>query len=907
MGTQRAGLRGRALCALSAVSALALGTLVLAPPAYASVGAPKAPTRVTATPGNGSAVVKWSAPVNDGGNAVTGYVVRSSPGSKICKTTGAETCTIRGLSNGTTYSVTVRARNKDGLGATSARATVKPGVPLAPKDARATAGNAEAKVIWTAPANNGSAIKKYTVKAIPGSKTCTVRLTTCTMRGLRNGTAYRFTVTATNARGTGAASTLSKPVTPHLKATLIITASSGSQTFGGDVPTISPEYSGFVNGDTPADLTALPTCVSGTTARSSVGKYTSSCSGAVDPKYTIVYADGTTTVDAATLTITASGGIQIFGGLLPTISAQYSGFVNGDIPADLTTLPACVSGTTSSSPVEGSYSSSCSGAVDPNYTIAYVDGTTTVDPATLTITANDGVQTLDGLVPAIAAQYAGFVNGDTSTDLTTLPTCVAGTTSSSPVGTYTSSCSGAVDPNYTIDYVNGSTTVSDGGSTVTPTLTITASGGIQIFGGLLPTISAQYSGFVNGDTPADLATLPTCISGTAGSSPVGTYTSSCSGAVDPNYTIVYVDGTTTVNPADLTISASNGSQTFGGLLATISAAYSGFVNGDTPASLTTLPTCVPGTTSSSPVLGDYLSSCSGAADPNYTINYVDGATMVGPAPLTITASNGSQTFGGLLPSISATYSGFEAGDTPADLTTLPTCLPGTTSSSPVLGTYTSSCSGAVDPNYTIVYVDGTTTVNPADLTISASNGSQTFGGLLATISAAYSGFVNGDTPASLTTLPTCVPGTTSSSPVLGDYLSSCSGAADPNYTIDYTDGTTAVDPADLTITASNGTQTFGGLLATISAKYSGFVNGDSPSDLTTLPTCLPGTTSSSPVQGTYTSSCTGAVDPNYTIIYVNGTTSVDPATSHHHRNQRDSDIRRPGAHHLGQVLGLRGR
>ncbi len=859
MGRHTAGLGGRALCVLSAVSAVALGTSVFVPPAYASVTAPRAPTQVAAAPGNGSAVVKWKAPVNNGGSAITGYLVRSTPGSKTCKTTGAKTCTIRGLKNGTNYTVTVKARNKAGLGTASVPARVKPGVPLAPRKVRAAGANARARVTWTAPASNGSPISKYTVKSIPGSKTCTGHITACTVTGLSNGTPYRFKVTATNARGTGAASVLSNKVTPHRRATLTITASSGSQTFGGSVPTISAEYSGFVNGDTTADLTTLPICVSGTTRSSPVGTYTSSCSGAVDPKYNIVYVDGTTAVDLATLTITASNGSQTFGGLLPTISAQYSGFVDGDTPVDLTSLPTCVSGTTNSSPVVGNYLSSCAGAVDPNYTIDYVDGTTTVNPATLTITASSESQIFGGLVPTISAEYLGFADFDTPADLTSLPTCVSGTTGSSPVGTYTSSCSGAAEPNYIIDYVDGSTTVTPH---FLPTLTITASNGSQAFGGLVPTVTAGYSGFVDGDTPADLTTLPTCVPGTISSSPVvGNYLSSCSGAVDPNYNIVYVDGTTAVNPAILTITASNGSQTFGGLVPTTSPLYVGFVDGDTPTDLTTLPTCVPGTTSLSPVLGSYSSSCAGAVDPNYTIGYVDGTTTVNPAILTITGSDGSQTFGGLLPTISPQYSGFVNGDTPADLTALPTCVPGTTSLSPVLGSYSSSCAGAVDPNYTIGYVDGTTTVNPAILTITASNGSQTFGGLLPTISPQYSGFVNGDTPADLTALPTCVPGTTSLSPVLGSYLSSCSGAVDPNYSIDYVDGTTTVNPAILTITANPEVKLVGAPDPALTFVAVGLIGtGKTTGSLTRAPGEVPGVYAIE--QGTLTAG------PNYTIVYV---------------------------------------
>ena len=313
--------------------------------------------------------------------------------------------------------------------------------------------------------------------------------------------------------------------------------------------------------------------------------------------------------------------------------------------------------------------------------------------------------------------------------------------------------------------------------------------------------------------------------------------------------------------APLTITASNGSQTFGGLLPIISATYSGFTDGNTAADLTTLPTCISGTTTSSPALGSYTSSCSGAVDPNYTIDYVTGTTSVARAPLTITASNGSQTFGGLLAIISATYSGFTDGNTAADLTTLPTCISGTTTSSPALGSYTSSCSGAVDPNYTIDYVTGTTSVARAPLTITASNGSQTFGGLLAIISATYSGFTDGNTAADLTTLPTCISGTTTSSPALGSYTSSCSGAVDPNYTIDYVDGTTSVARAPLTITANPEVKLMGAADPALTFVAVGLIGTDTiTGSLTRAPGETPGLYAIN--QGTLTAG------PDYTIVYV---------------------------------------
>jgi hypothetical protein len=82
--------------------------------AYAGTTAPSAPTGVVATPGNASAVVKWTAPMKDGGSAITGYTVTTSPGGKTCTTKGAKTCTVHSLANGAAYSVAVKAKNAKG-------------------------------------------------------------------------------------------------------------------------------------------------------------------------------------------------------------------------------------------------------------------------------------------------------------------------------------------------------------------------------------------------------------------------------------------------------------------------------------------------------------------------------------------------------------------------------------------------------------------------------------------------------------------------------------------------------------------------------------------------------------------------------------------------------------------------
>ena len=62
-------------------------------------------------------------------------------------------------------------------------------------------------------------------------------------------------------------------------------------------------------------------------------------------------------------------------------------------------------------------------------------------------------------MPAITPIYSGFVNGDSASSLTLAPTCTTTATSSSPVGTYPSSCSGAVDVDYAFSYTAGAVKV----------------------------------------------------------------------------------------------------------------------------------------------------------------------------------------------------------------------------------------------------------------------------------------------------------------------------------------------------------------------------------------------------------------------------------------------------------------
>ena len=182
---------------------------------------------------------------------------------------------------------------------------------------------------------------------------------------------------------------------------------SGSQTYGSQTPTFtaSADYAG--SGTTPYGVTLNTSGVSCTQVDGStpIGPtlpagsdtlVTSSCGGATlsgtnGADYVIVYtsAAGDFTINPAPLTVTASSGSMNYGNTPPTITPTYSGFVNNETPSSLTTQPTCSTTATSASPVSGNpYSTSCDGAVDPDYSFSYFAGSMTVTPAALTITAS---------------------------------------------------------------------------------------------------------------------------------------------------------------------------------------------------------------------------------------------------------------------------------------------------------------------------------------------------------------------------------------------------------------------------------------------------------------------------------------------------------------------------------------
>jgi hypothetical protein len=191
---------------------------------------PAAPSGVSATATAGSATVTWTAP-SPGTSPITSYTVTPYIGSAaqtpttVTGSPPASSATIAGLTNGVTYTFTVTATNAVGSGPPSQASNPvtpsAPTAPAAPTAVAATPGNAGATVTWSAPAANGSPITSYTVTPYIGSAAQTPTTVTgsppassATIAGLTNGVTYTFTVTASNAVGTGPPSAASNAVTP---------------------------------------------------------------------------------------------------------------------------------------------------------------------------------------------------------------------------------------------------------------------------------------------------------------------------------------------------------------------------------------------------------------------------------------------------------------------------------------------------------------------------------------------------------------------------------------------------------------------------------------------------------------------------------------------------------------------
>jgi hypothetical protein len=293
------------------------------------------------------------------------------------------------------------------------------------------------------------------------------------------------------------------------------------------------------------------------------------------------------------------------------------------------------------------------------------------------------------------------------------------------VGTYTGDIlpslgTLASNVGYGFSFVGGTMTVNPA------SLTVTASNANKTYGQTASLTNFTTSGLLFSDSVTGVSLASTGAINTAG---VGSYAITASGATGTglgNYTISYANGSLAVNPASLTVTASNANKTFGQTKTFTGTEFttSGLLFSDT---VTGVTLASPGAINTANV-GTYAITASGAVGTglaNYNINYVNGTLTVNPASLTvltITANNATKVYGQTLTFTGTEFTtvGLLFGDS---VTSVSLASAGAVNTANV-GNYAITASGAVGTglsNYSISYVNGLLTVIPRDVSVYISN------------------------------------------------------------------------------------------------------------------------------------------------------------------------------------------
>ena len=257
---------------------------------------PGLPTNVSFTTGINeddlrTVTVQWAAPLASA-ETITEYTVTATAGTSVVTkiwTTGAleETFTadVSGadLVLGTTYGVTVKAKNLGGYGEATSAESVTPSVaPGSPTNVAGTFSGNTATVTWTAPTSNGGeTISEYTASAFASTATDTTGtvLGTCTSSGaltcqiadLVAGSTYKFAVKAkNNTNNYGVFSTLSSSVqAPNTTTSTTSTTVAPTSTTSTTSTTVAPTSTTSTTSTTTTTSTSTTVVPTSTTTTSS--------------------------------------------------------------------------------------------------------------------------------------------------------------------------------------------------------------------------------------------------------------------------------------------------------------------------------------------------------------------------------------------------------------------------------------------------------------------------------------------------------------------------------------------------------------------------------------------------------------------------------------------------------------
>jgi len=364
-----------------------IGTSSASPAYNFDFAAPGEPQVGVITVANGSATVTVSA--GSPGGPPSSYIVYAGPGS--CTVIVPDvSCTISGLTDGQTYTVTASATNGLGTTTTSAGPSATLGPPGTPNGApTVVVGNGSATVT-VAPVTTGGMPAYYLVVAQPGNHQClafvsaTTSVNSCTLTGLPNGVHYTVTTAAVNDFGTSSSSESATelvdvaPSTPNVPTVVVsnggVTITMSSPSGGGSVATYS--------------ATVMP---GGLTCTVSMPTSPASCFIAL------------TTTSAYTVTVTASNDLPATSAATAPLEFRFEG-----PPAPVVQSVAIGLGTVTVSVAPGTgtggaanfftvYVGPSSCTVTPPATSCTVTGLTGGESYTVTASATNGITTTPGV------------------------------------------------------------------------------------------------------------------------------------------------------------------------------------------------------------------------------------------------------------------------------------------------------------------------------------------------------------------------------------------------------------------------------------------------------------------------------------------------------------------------------
>ncbi|WP_159077409.1 YDG domain-containing protein [Polynucleobacter rarus] len=555
--------------------------------------------------------------------------------------------------------------------------------------------------------------------------------------------------------------------------------------------------------------------------------------------YTFVYNPGTFTVNKANLSITQNSASNVtYNGAIQNGLTTYtpSGLLGSDTITGFATNNAAT-GTNA-----GTYTGTISGATGSglsNYTISYNGGSLVIGKANLSVTQDSSNLTYNGFTQSGLTTYtkSGLLGSDTITGFAT-NTAATGTN----FGTYTGTISGATGTglsNYTISYNSGSLVIGKANLSITQgSSNLTYNGSAQ--SGLT---TYTQSGLLGSDTISGFVTN-TAATGTN----VGTYTGSISGATGTglsNYTITYNAGSLVIGKANLSVTQGSSNLTYNGSAQSGLTTYtsSGLLGSDTITGFAT------NTAGSGTNVGTYTGTISGATGTglsNYTISYNVGSLVIGKAALTISGGNTSATFDNTTHTntYNITSGALFGSDIISSVSGLGSGLHANTYNDSGL-----SASGTGLSNYTISYVPGSLTINPATLTAAITPNVATYNGTnVLTNATVLNGVINGTTVSGTTSLTLSGVnagtqtitnnGTTLSGANSGDYVIASSsilnnggiGAVNnqvtPGAGLNNSGSTIVIVPKALTVTGSLTTPTYNGNAQTNTYTVTGLVGSE---------------------------------------------------------------------------------